>query len=67
MTNRIILITGNFDTYDTYGNETGNKEFVVSHGIVDETGKYVIIQNIHPKFIDGAYFDEELKEWCIKY
>jgi hypothetical protein len=56
----ILLITGNFDTYDEYGIKNGT-EFVVSHGINIKTGHNVVLPNEHPKdlgaklvFIDGT-------------
>ena len=62
---RIILITGYFDKYDINGLPTGEKEFLVSHGINEDTFDNVVIENVPPKFIDVAYFDTELNEWCV--
>ena len=62
---RIILITGYFDVYDNDGYPTGEKEFIVSHGFYEDTFKYVVVENVHPRNITGAYFDAELHEWCV--
>lgn len=59
----IILITGWFPTYDTWGIENG-KEFVASHG-VDEEGNSVVVTNEHPRNL-GAVLDKELGEWVIR-
>ena len=62
---RIILITGYYDIYDINGLPTGKKEFLVSHGINEDTFENVVVENVPPKFIEGAYFDNELHEWCV--
>lgn len=59
----IILVTGNFDIYDEYG-KTGQKEFVVSHGIDEETGKNFVLPNEHPLKL-GARFDTKRFAWII--
>jgi len=60
----IILITGYFPIYDYLGYPTGKKEFVVSHGIDEETGKSIVLPNEHPNALGGE-FNSELGEWVI--
>lgn len=62
---RIILITGYFDIYGRDGLPTGKREFLVSHGINEGTLENVIVENVPPKSIEGAYFDSDLHEWCV--
>lgn len=62
---RIILITGMFPKY--HKNIKVGEEFVVSHGIDEDTLKTVIIDQRAPNHIEGAYFDQELKEWVVDY
>lgn len=61
----IILITGYFDKYDRNGHKTGEKEFVVSHGIDLETGKMVILPCDPPHTFRGAYIDSDIGEWVL--
>ena len=62
---RVILITGDFQKYDSYGNPIiGETEFVVSHGVDEDTGKIVIVQAEHPRTL-GAKFDCEIGEWVL--
>lgn len=61
---RIILITGNFPIYDTYGFSTGKTEFVVSHGINEATGENVVLPPKHPKNLNGV-FDPQIQEWVL--
>jgi hypothetical protein len=63
---QIMLITGNFPLYDKHGIPTGKGEFVVSHGINMDTGRDVIIENVHPNTIPGAYYDGDIGEWMIR-
>lgn len=58
----IILITGWFDIYDG-GVNTGEKEFVVSHGIDTFTDKVVILPNEQPSKL--GVWDNEIGEWVI--
>ena len=60
---RIILITGDFDIYE--GNVKDGKEFVVSHGIDEETGKNIILPSVHPSTLGGK-FNSRLGEWVIE-
>lgn len=62
---RIVLITGDFPIYDRNGVDTGRKEFVVSHGINEDTGQAVILPNQRPSQFGGAYFDQEIGEWVL--
>lgn len=59
---RIILITGKYDTY--INGIKGEKEFVVSHGINEDTGISIVLPNEHPMKLGGK-FDIELGEWVI--
>ena len=63
MKERIILITGLFPIYER-GIPTGKKEFVVSHGIGEESGKNYILPSESPERL-GAKFDEHLCEWYL--
>lgn len=60
----ILLVTGWFDKLDRMGYKTGEKEFLVSHGVDLDTDKIVITPNEPPLQL-GAKFDEELREWVI--
>lgn len=60
---RIILVTGFFSVFDSYGTEI-DKEFVVSHGVDEETGRNVVVQCEHPTRL-GAKFDTDLQEWVL--
>jgi hypothetical protein len=62
---RIILITGDFPIYDSRGVDTGRKEFVVSHGVNEDTGQNVILPNEKPSSFGGAYYDGEIGEWVL--
>jgi hypothetical protein len=63
---RIILVTGYFQKYGRDGHEIlGETEFLTSHGIDEETGKTVIVQAEHPKYL-GAKFDYEIGEWILE-
>lgn len=62
---RIICITGHFPIYDRNGFDTGDTEFVVSHGVDEETGKTIVLTNVHPSLI-GAKWDKDLGEYVIK-
>ena len=64
--NRIILITGTFPTYDKMGIKNG-EEFVVSHGIDEDTGDTIIMDGRHPRNISGSFYDKEIMEWVINY
>jgi len=61
----IILVTGEFDIYDKDGIPTGKKEFVISHGIDLKTGKVIIMPQVPPLDIKGAYYDSEIDEWIL--
>jgi hypothetical protein len=62
---RVILITGFFDVLDSYGHPTGEKEFLASHGIDEDTGKFVIVSQDHPNNL-GAKFDNVIGEFVIE-
>ncbi|NJN00203.1 MAG: hypothetical protein HC793_00510 [Aquincola sp.] len=59
----VICITGTFDVMRN-GRPTGQKEFVVSHGIDEVTGRTVILPNDHPARL-GARLDRDLMEWVL--
>ena len=63
---RIILITGIFPTYDEWGRKNG-EEFVVSHGIDEDSGKNIVMDSRHPRNISGSFYDKEMMEWVIDY
>lgn len=59
---RIICITGLFPIY-----RKGihiRDEFVVSHGICEETFRNIILPNDSPQSL-GAKFDSDIGEWVI--
>ena len=60
---RIILITGNFPIYEK-GYKTEKTEFVVSHGVDEDTERHIIISQDHPKNL-GAKFDAQIGEWVL--
>lgn len=62
---RIICITGWFDKLDKQGYKTGDKEFLVSHGIEEHTDKIVILPCEHPNIL-GAIYDKKLCEYVIE-
>lgn len=62
---RTILITGNFPLYDRDGIPTGKTEFVVSHGINEDTGQNVVLPNDPPITFPRSYFDNDLNEWVL--
>jgi hypothetical protein len=62
---RVILVTDWFDVLDSYGNPTGEKEFLVSHGINEDTGNIVITSQDHPKDL-GAIFDKEILAYVLE-
>ncbi len=59
----IICVTGWFPVYKD-GHPTGDKEFLVSHGIDTETDKLVILPCQPPNQL-GAKFNIELGEWYL--
>ena len=61
---RIICITGIFPIFGSRGEHTGRTEFVVSHGIDEDTNRHVILPSEAPQRL-GAVFDDELKEWVL--
>ena len=61
----ILLVTGWFDKTDQYGRRTGEKEFLVSHGIDLNTDQTVITSCDPPSRIPGARFDNNYQEWVI--
>lgn len=60
----IICICGTFPKYDRNSFPTGEKEFVVSHGVDADTLQGVVLPNIHPQLL-GATFDHQLMEWIL--
>ena len=63
---RIILISSWFPKYDKSWFETGKKEFLVSHGIDEDTGRNVILPCEPPQYFEDAKFDSELNEWYLE-
>lgn len=61
---RIICIADWFDVINR-GINTGRKEYVVSHGIDEDTGRHVILPSEHPSKL-GAKIDPEINEWVIE-
>jgi hypothetical protein len=62
---RIFVVTGSFPVYDRRGRPTGQREFVVSHGIDEDTGRNVILPSEHPAKL-GALWDRETNEWVLE-
>jgi hypothetical protein len=60
----ILLVTGWFDIYGEHGYPTGEKEFVVSHGVNLETGRNVVLPCDHPNRL-GAVYDHDRCSWVI--
>ena len=60
----IICVTGNFPIYDRNGYPTGEKEFLVSHGIDYHMGQTVILPCVHPQAL-GAVYSKTLGEWVL--
>lgn len=61
---RVICIAGNYPKYDDYGLPSGDDEFVVSHGIDEDSGCTVPLPWQHPQEL-GAKFDAQLHEWVL--
>ena len=61
---RIILITGHFPII-VNGEDTGKTEFVVSHGINEDTGASIILPNDPPHTFEGSYYSTEMNEWIL--
>lgn len=61
---RIICITGVFPKYDRRHVVIG-QEFVVSHGIDEDTLRHVILPCEHPAAL-GAKFDSQIGEWILE-
>lgn len=61
---RIICITGDFPVVGNRGEHTGRTEFVVSHGIDEDTYRHVVLPCEPPQRL-GAVFDDELREWVL--
>lgn len=59
----VVCVTGTFPIIHR-GIDTGQKEFVVSHGIDMDTGRNVILPSEHPAKL-GARYDKDLMEWVI--
>jgi hypothetical protein len=50
------------------GYKTGEKEFLVSHGIDMETDRNIILQCEHPRYYQQhckAYYDHTMMEWIM--
>lgn len=60
---RIICITGTFPVYNR-GVKVG-EEFVVSHGVEEDTLRNVILPSEHPSRL-GAKFDPIINEWVLE-
>ena len=60
----ILCVTGWFDVYGKDGLATGDREFVVSHGVNLLTGRDVVLPCEHPSTL-GAKKDEATGEWYL--
>lgn len=60
----IICVTAWFDKYDKFGYRTGEKEFLVSHGVDSETDENIILPFQHPEEI-GAKYNYDIGEWVL--
>jgi hypothetical protein len=60
----IIVITDWFPVYHQ-GRDTGKKEFGVSHGIEESTGKIIPLPQVSPNKI-GAKWNLQLMEWVLE-
>jgi len=61
---RVICITGWFNKIKD-GITLSEKEFVVSHGINEETGQMVILPHVHPSYL-GAKLSSSLNEYVLE-
>lgn len=52
-------------TETKYNEKTKQKELLAIHGIDIDTGKNVVLQNIHPEDL-GAKFSEDYGEYIIE-
>lgn len=62
---RVICITGWFEKFDKAGHPTGELEFLVSHGIDEDTGKSVTLPCCDPRWL-GAKIDPDINEYVIE-
>lgn len=60
---RIVCITTTVPVMRN-GLETGDRQFVVSHGIEEDTGRSITLPSEHPASI-GAVLDRQLNEWVL--
>jgi hypothetical protein len=60
---RIICVAGTYPVMR--GNVEVGREFVVSHGIDEDTLQDVPLQQVHPSKL-GAVFDRQLQEWVLE-
>ncbi len=61
---RVICVTGWFDIYNRQGMKTGEKDFIVSHGINEDTGDAVILPCEHPNAL-SAVWDKDIREYVL--
>jgi hypothetical protein len=62
---RIIVVTTWERPVDRRGIQTGGpKRLIASHGIDEDTGRHLPLQNDSPEHL-GAVFDPALQEWVI--
>lgn len=45
--------------------ETGQKEYIVFHGIDSYTLKHVCLPPQSPEKFPGVYYDDAMGEWCL--
>ena len=61
---RLILVTGEFEVVDDYGNPTGRTEVLVDYAINSDTLETVVVPNVPPSEL-GAKYDHDIGEWAI--
>lgn len=60
---RIVCITTTVPEMRN-GVTTGERRFVVSHGIEEDTGRSITLPSEHPAVL-GATLDRDLNEWVL--
>ena len=62
---KVVVITEYFDVWDIHGYPTGEKEFLVSHGIDTETMETIPLPGVLPDEL-GATYDSTINEWVLE-